>query len=118
MKKLLAILLLTPFAYSDDIFLECNEMEAITNAKDYTVVLDMENKTADVSITEPDYSGKINIVLQPKYILIDGYINNWLGYEHYVNFSIDRKTLQMGFANDPDLKKGQCSKVDIENNIL
>jgi len=52
MKNLLAILLLTPFAYSDDIFLECNEIEAITNASDYTVVLDMENKTADVSITD------------------------------------------------------------------
>ena len=118
MKKLLALLLLMPFVYSDDVFLECKELETFSNAKNYTVVLDMENKTADLSIAEPEYSGKINIVLQPKYILINGYINNWLGYEHYVNFSIDRKTLQMGFANDPDLKRGQCAKVDVENNIL
>ena len=118
MKSFLILTLISTSLIADDIFLECNEMEALTDAQDYTVVLDMANKTADVSITEPDYSGKINIVLQPKYILIDGYINNWLGNEHYVNFSIDRKTLQMGFAMDPDLKKGQCAKVDVESNIL
>ena len=98
----------------DNIYLVCKENEIFPSARNYIVVLDMDNKTADVTITEPDYSEKIDIVLQPKYISIEIkpiYVT--------LSFDIDRKTLEMvDLRNWPPTVRGQCTRVGAEGNIL
>ena len=122
MKSFFILTLISTSLIADDIFLECKDSKELPNADDYTLVLDMKNKTADIS-TAKEYSGKIDLILHPKYIIIDGYIYNWVGSQKLVSFSIDRKTLEMGMADAPSypaffVPLGQCSKIEEENNIL
>ena len=123
MKKLLILTLFSSSLFAADIYLECKPAES-QNQMDMLVTIDMANKIANVSTIEPTAavclgcsSGVVGIVVQPQHIILDGYIQNLYG-DVAISFSINRKTLEMGFSTMPDLKKGSCAKVEVEDNIF
>ena len=122
MKKLFLSFAIIPMSlFSGDIYLKCETeqeyVEAFNMQKTYELTIDMDNKIADVKSISPSLSGKMRIGVQPEEIILDGYIESLFGSQYRVDFKINRKDLEMK-ASFMGYKIGQCSKVEIEDNVF
>ena len=122
MKKLFLTFAIIPISlFSDDIYLKCETdqeyVESLQMQETYELTINMDSKIADVSSLSPRLSGKIRIGVQPEEIVVNGYIPNIFGTQYLVDFKINRKDLEMK-SSFIGYKIGQCSKVEIEDNVF
>ena len=122
MKKLFLTFAIIPISlFSDDIYLKCETekeyAESLKMQRFYDLTINMDSKIADVTSISPSMSGKMRIGVQPEEIVVNGYIESLFGAQHLVDFKINRKDLEMK-ASFMGYKIGQCSKVEIEDNVF
>ena len=122
MKKLFLTFAIIPISlFSDDIYLKCETdqkyVESLQMQETYELTINMDSKIADVSSLSPRLSGKIIIGVQPEEIVVNGYIPSIFGTQYLVDFKINRKDLEMK-SSFIGYKIGQCSKVEIEDNVF